>query len=171
MNIMSKYLALLAVGLAMSVPLLYLADFALERAHHRVEMWEKLKHSQLDTIRVKTSALRWMKPGKELLVKGSYFDVYDIRYEKEWAIVTGFFDDKETDMHLAFANGETQEKAPGKAPSLIAHWLQKQWHQSNWEVKLFAKRSILARPVCFIDEQLPYQVIATPDRPPRQMVA
>jgi hypothetical protein len=171
MNIISKYLAVLAVGVALSAPLLYLADFAFERAHHRVEMWEKLRHSKLDTIRVETSGLRWMKPGKELLVKGSYFDVYDIRYENGWAIVTGFFDSRETDMHEAFAKGGAHEKAQGKTPSLIAHWLQKQWHQSNWQVRLSPWRSIIAKPVCFIDKQLPFRVLATPDRPPRRMVS
>jgi hypothetical protein len=147
------------------------ADFAFERAHHRIEMRQKLQYGKLDTIRVETSALRWMKLNKELLVDGSYFDVNEIRYEKGWAIVTGFFDKRETDMHVAFSKGGAHEKAQGKTPSLIANWLQKQWHQSNWQVRFFAWQTMMVKPFCFIDEQIMFRVLATPDRPPQPMIS
>lgn len=162
-----KSMAIAMVFTAMLMPLLYLADFGLERAIHRMEMWEKLQHSRLDTIRVKAAELRWMNPDKELLVNGTFFDVYDIRIENGWATVSGFFDERERAMHLAFANSEKPGKATGNDSSLIAQWLQKEWYETVWQLHLSRQQLLVAKGHSFCLHNPICRTIAVPDQPPK----
>lgn len=115
--------------LAILVPVWYALDFVAERAMHRMEMYESMESAQLQTIVLDSASIVWKKEGRELLVNNEYFDVASIRYEHGKATISGVFDERETDMHEAFAKAQQQNNDNNSGPGLMAQWLMKYWLQ------------------------------------------
>ncbi|WP_416440962.1 hypothetical protein [Phnomibacter sp. MR] len=112
---------------AMLLPAWYAADFLIERTLHRMDMWQKVEQSMLQTIRIDSAAIHWTKEGRELIVDNEYFDVATIRYEKGVAIISGVFDERESAMHAAFAKAQQQHQSNDGDSGRMAQWLLKHW--------------------------------------------
>jgi hypothetical protein len=115
--------------LAVLAPVWYALHFVAERAAHRIEMKEQMAHSNLQTVVIDSATIQWKKKDRELLVNNKYFDVASIRYENGKAIIRGVFDDRETEMHKAFARAQQQNNGNKGAPHNMVHWLLKLWLQ------------------------------------------
>lgn len=164
-----KFMAIALVISAMLMPFLYFADFAWERAIHRIEMWEKLQHGKMQTIRIETAGLHWMNSGRELLVNGFYFDVYNIRFENSCAIVTGFFDEREREMHFAFAQNQKPVETDGSGSSLIAYWLQKEWHDTIWQLDFSLHQLSVTTSHSYYFHRLSERIVAALEHPPQRL--
>lgn len=112
---------------AMLLPAWYAADFLIERTLHRIDMWQKVEQSMLQTIRIDSAAIHWTKEGRELIVDNEYFDVATIRYENGVAIISGVFDERESAMHAAFAKAQQQHQSNDGDSGRMAQWLLKHW--------------------------------------------
>jgi hypothetical protein len=115
--------------LAILVPVWYALDFVAERAAHRMEMHERMESAQLQTIVLDSASIVWKKKDRELLVNKEYFDVASIQYKNGKAIIRGVFDERETEMHEAFAQAQQQNNNNHSGPGLMAQWLMKHWLQ------------------------------------------
>jgi hypothetical protein len=113
--------------IAVLLPAWYAADFLIERALHRMHMYEKMEQSMLQTIRLDSASIEWKKKGRELVINNEYFDVASIRYEKGIAIISGIFDERETAMHAAFAKAQEQQQSNNGDSGRMAQWLLKHW--------------------------------------------
>ncbi len=70
----------------------------LQKSYVRWEMREKLEEEQLQTIRVKASAVQWSFFGNECRIEGKMFDVKKTAQDGDFLILTGLFDDRETEI-------------------------------------------------------------------------
>lgn len=113
--------------IAVLLPAWYAADFLVERTLHRIEMWQKVEHSLLQTIRLDSAEIHWTKKGRELIVNNEYFDVASFRYENGIAIISGVFDERESAMHAAFAKAQENHQSNDGDSGRMAQWLLKHW--------------------------------------------
>jgi sensor histidine kinase regulating citrate/malate metabolism len=133
--------------LAILAPVWYALDFVAERALHRMDMHEHMESAQLQTIVLDSATIVWKKKGRELLVNQEYFDVASIRYEQGKAIVSGVFDERETDMHEAFAQTQQQNNNNHSGPGLMAQWLMKHWLQPMYDFSFSTIAIAMEKPV------------------------
>ena len=111
-------------------PLLYVADFAVERAVHRYQMHKKIEAASLETIVLDSSNIQWKKKNKELVVNNEYFDVSTITYYKGKAYLKGVCDKRETAMHQAFAQAQKRPENQSDSAKMV-QWLIKKWLQPS----------------------------------------
>lgn len=133
--------------LAILVPVWYALDFVAERTVHRMEMYERMESAQFQTIVLDSSSIVWKKNGRELLVNHEYFDVATIRYENGKAIISGVFDERETNMHEAFAQAQQQNNSNDSCPGFMAKWLMKHWLQPKQDFSFSSMAKAMKKPV------------------------
>ena len=153
--------------LALMLPLLYVADFAMERTLHRLEVRRQIRQASLQTLVLDAQQVRWVEEGKEMLVAGEYFDVEAFRIENGKAYITGFFDHRETEMHKAFLKQHNhKDQAAGGAPQ-IAQWLLQQW--GSPAAAMVIAPGTLERHITihYLFGLLPAQPAVPPEQPPQ----
>jgi hypothetical protein len=159
-----------AIGIALLVlmlPLLYVADFAIERTLHRLEVRRQIRQASLQTLVLDAQQLRWVEKGKEILVAGEYFDVEAFRIENGKAFVTGFFDHRETEMHKAFLKqNHHKDLAAGGAPQ-IAQWLLQQWGSPASAIVIAPGTLERHITISYLSGLLPAQPAVPPEQPPQ----
>lgn len=93
------------------LPIAYPTILSIQKMLARWEMKEKLENEQLQTIRVKASAITWTFLKRECRIDGKMFDVKQMVEEGEFLRLTGLYDEKETEIENNISrNGSTENK-------------------------------------------------------------
>lgn len=104
-----KTIAGIPVILLVLMPCIYCIWFQVEHHMIRVEMREKLERDNLQTITVPVKDFRWYEEDREILVDGVMFDVKTITQRGDNYIITGLFDEAETELHIAMGRLQQRE--------------------------------------------------------------
>ena len=108
-----KTIAGIPIILIVLLPCLFCLYFQVKHHLIRVEMREKLERENLQTIVIPANEFRWYEEGREIIVEGTMFDVKTIVRRGDNYIITGLFDEAETELHIAM--GKLQQKK-GEGP-------------------------------------------------------
>jgi len=82
-------------------------------------MLQSLEENNLTTVRIPEKEFRWYEKNREILVDGKMFDVKSIRLIADTYMVTGLFDEMETEMNALLENfNEEANNNQDKALSL-----------------------------------------------------
>lgn len=79
-------------------------------------MREKLESEELQTVVVPVKEFRWYEENREIIIDGMMFDVKSVTMQGHNYIVTGLFDEFETELNIALGKLQHQE---GENASLI----------------------------------------------------
>jgi len=100
-------------------------------------MKEKLERQAVQTIVVPVNELRWYDEGREIVVDGMMFDVKSIAQENGNYIITGLFDEDETQLHTALK--KLQHSSDATDAQLISELVFDQWtHPAEHSFELSA---------------------------------
>jgi len=84
--------------LIMAVPVFLSLKFIVEESLILLEVEEKLETETLLAVKVAKTDIIWIKPGKEILLGGQFFDVKHTESKNDTLILTGYFDIEETEL-------------------------------------------------------------------------
>src|SRR5688572_21846887 len=89
-----------AMLVLISMPIVLFIYYKVQQIIVKHEMMEKLEHSELQTIDIHASDVRWYEENREIIVKGKLFDVLSQSKIPGTDIIrfTGLFDEKETEL-------------------------------------------------------------------------
>jgi hypothetical protein len=94
-----RKIALLFLCTIATIPLLMSPAFLAGRIVIRKVMLSRLESSGLQTYAIPLNRLKWYTEGHELLIDGRMFDVKSIHQEGDKYVVSGLFDDDETELN------------------------------------------------------------------------
>lgn len=108
-----KNTAALILLVLITVPVFFSIAFIYEEAHIKEKACQRLKESSLITITVPASEVSWIKEGKEILIRGRFFDVRSCAIEKDHVTLTGVYDLEEDALleELKRYNGMEEENS------------------------------------------------------------
>lgn len=107
----SKYIATFFLLAAFSLPMLMPAIWQLKQSYVQWQMQEALEKYELTQIKIKTSAIKWVKNKKECVINGEMFDVKKLEIVNDETILIGLFDHKEKQIKKsleAYAKNQQQ---------------------------------------------------------------
>lgn len=105
-----------------AVPQLFLVLLLGLQVYVRHRLAERFEQQTAVNLVIEETDLVWVKPGREILVKGEMFDIKTIRYEDGKAHITGIFDHEETEiMHLL--KGQANPLKNGQTLVQLFAWL------------------------------------------------
>lgn len=99
--------------LILAVPLLFSISVLVKQQIVQYQRNEKFGKEILQTITVSSTAIHWVKPGKEILFDGKLFDVKSYITRGSSISLTGFFDDKEDKLVQHIVKLALQKNQPG----------------------------------------------------------
>lgn len=118
------------------LPCLYCLYFQVKHQMIRWEMKEKLEQEALQTIVIPANEFKWYDEGNEIVLGGKMFDVKSVTQQNGSYIVTGLFDDDETQLHLALKKLQHSGDAPDA--QLISELIFDEWtHHNEHSFELF----------------------------------
>jgi hypothetical protein len=88
--------------LIIAVPVFLSVKFILEENLIQEEVEEKMNTVVLRSVSIAKADIIWIKAGKEILLDDKLFDVKNFAVKKDTIILTGYFDDKETELLAKF---------------------------------------------------------------------
>ena len=115
----SKTIAGIPIILIVLLPCIYCLFFQVKHHLIREEMREKLERENLQTITIPVTEFHWYEEDREIIVDGTMFDVKSIRRNGDHYIITGLFDEAETELHIAMGKLQQRENE-GPNPELIS---------------------------------------------------
>jgi hypothetical protein len=89
----------LGLMMALLLPSALYWQYNLHLQHHQHEMEEKMELAMLTTLHIPVAKLHWEKPGKELKIGETLFDVKQLEIKEGIAVVKGLYDDQEKELH------------------------------------------------------------------------
>jgi len=98
MHLRKKQMMATGLILLMAMPLFFSMAALLEQKWIQYQQEKKRESSSMQTLMIQQDDLHWVKPGKEISLQGKLFDVKSFRVMDGAIAVTGFFDDKETEL-------------------------------------------------------------------------
>lgn len=105
------------IMLLVLLPALYCAYFQAEQQITRHRMKEKLESDELQTVVVPVKDFRWYEENREIVVNGLMFDVESITRHGDNYVITGLFDEYETELNIAL--GKLQRRQDGHQAGII----------------------------------------------------
>jgi len=93
-----KKISCYALLLAWLLPLLLIAVFHIRKTQMTERMEHRLEVEALQQVILPAAQVRWVKPGKEIMVEGRMFDIKSFRTENDRCYIVGLFDDEETGL-------------------------------------------------------------------------
>lgn len=142
MKLIGKHSSVLVALSIFCLPTLLIVYFQLAQWQQQKHMEEELENDQLQTISISQSELKWYKLNKEAIVEGKLFDVKKIHQEGNTVILTGLFDEKETEIKNNLGIIRKAESEKKKNSELANHY---------FSILLFPIRNS-------IDIPIPYQL-------------
>lgn len=154
------------VILIILMPCIYCMYFQVKHQMIRWQMEERLESDGLQTVIIPVKDFRWYEEGREVVVNGTMFDVKSIEQQNGNYIVTGLFDEAETELHIAM--GRLQEEQGMAAPdaSLISEMLSQTLIQTSSDniVQYFQDDIFQSRMIC--DDEMLYNTFLSLQTPP-----
>ena len=99
------------------IPVLLLLSIFIQQQFIQHAMLEKLEAGNTETIFVKKSSIRWIRPGKEVEINGKMFDVKNVVIHQDYYELKGLFDEKEAMLIVVLKKLQHQ---PNNNPGHIA---------------------------------------------------
>lgn len=115
-----KTISIIALCLAALLPMCLSGLYIGGRILIRITMMEKMEKDELQTISIPTDQIRWFKKNHELMIDGKMFDVRSISKQGDTSMITGLFDDDDTELHEALADMHEQ-KNKGQNNALLLY--------------------------------------------------
>ena len=115
-----KTISIFALCLATLLPMCLSGLYIAGRILIRITMMEKMEKDELQTISIPTDQIRWFKKNHELMIDGKMFDVKSISLQGDISMITGLFDDDDTELHEALA-GMHEQKNKGQNNALLLY--------------------------------------------------
>lgn len=104
-----KTIAGIPIILMVLLPCLYCLYFQVTQHMIKAEMRERLERENLQTIIIPVKDFRWYEENREIVVDGTMFDVKTIERRNDDYIITGLFDEAETQLHIAMGRLQQRE--------------------------------------------------------------
>jgi hypothetical protein len=117
---MRKTIAIFALCLAAVLPMFLSGLYIGGRILIRITMMGKMEKDELQTISIPTDQIQWFKKNHELMIDGKMFDVKSISEQGDISMITGLFDDDDTELHEALA-GMHEQKNKGHNNALLLY--------------------------------------------------
>ena len=164
----SRWIA--AAGLIiLSLPLLLSVHHMLVQQSVKHKMQVALKGTTLTTVLLQPEELKWLKPGKEIWLHNSFFDVLSIDSSQTPWKVFGLYDPEDTKLHMKLIRllHKEQDDEDRNLQIIAGHWLQCGLLPQEWKIVLPTATEI---PVLFTRYlfTIPDQKIPTDNPPPWQ---
>ena len=86
--------------LTLALPLFFSVSHMLHQQSVKRKMQAELKGTELTTVLLQPAELRWLKPGKEIWLNNSFFDVLSIDSSGLPWKVLGLYDPEDTKLHM-----------------------------------------------------------------------
>lgn len=102
------------------MPLFFSVGILLKQKIIHFQRKERLEREAIETITISSEKIYWIKPGKEILVDGKFFDVKSFVSEGKTVSLTGFFDDKEDNLVKHMKDFYQDKSRPGNSFAIIA---------------------------------------------------
>ncbi|HYF33460.1 MAG TPA: hypothetical protein VD993_20185 [Chitinophagaceae bacterium] len=162
-----KTIAGIPIILIVLMPCLYCAYFQVQQHIIRTAMREKLERDQLQTVIVPVKDFRWYEEGREIVIEGMMFDVESITRQNDHYIVTGLFDEAETQLNIAL--GLLQQKNnDGPDAQLVSVVLsQTLMYPPPINEELASQETIVSSQKIYTDETLYNTILSIHTPPPR----
>ncbi len=95
-----KILAFLLI-LLVSAPIFFSVGFTIKQKAIQASMKQQLKSALLQTVVIPLKDVKWIKPGKEILVAGQMFDIKSstLSANEDYVVFTGLYDEDEQKLH------------------------------------------------------------------------
>jgi hypothetical protein len=119
------YCLVVLIMIALAFPMMYSAKTIIKKSLHKREMFLKLEQSQLVSIILPNSQVKWFEKGREIVVNNRMFDVKSWKVVGDSAIFHGLWDDKETALNKIIrksAEKKREQQAVFKFQKLISTW-------------------------------------------------
>ena len=105
------------------MPIMLVICWQLEKAQLFITIEERFKHHPTVTLKIQLEKVTWIKKNREILFNGSMFDVRSIIYDKEYAILTGHFDEEENEINKQISK-QTNPGQENKTAKFFDHYLK-----------------------------------------------
>ena len=162
-----KTIAGIPIILIVLLPCLYCLYFQVKQHLIREEMREKLERENLQTITVPVNEFRWYEEDREIVVDGTMFDVKTIVRRGDHYIITGLFDEAETELHITMGKLQ-QRKGEGPNPKLLTVVFSETFTPPSLNDALVTTYDIgLSSHNMITDEQLYNTILSILTPPPR----
>ena len=105
------------------MPIIIVICWQLEKVQLFKTIEERFEHHPSVTIKVPVDKIVWIKKNREILFNGSMFDVSTIKTGKEYALITGHFDEEENEINKQIS----MHAAPGqenKSATVLGQYLR-----------------------------------------------
>jgi hypothetical protein len=107
----------IVIILVVLMPCIYCAYFQVELQVTKHRMREKLESEELQTVIVPVKEFRWYEENREIVVDGMMFDVKSVEQKGDNYVVTGLFDEFETELNVTL--GKLQHRDENEDASLV----------------------------------------------------
>lgn len=150
------------------MPCVYCLYFQVKHQMIRSEMEERLESDGLQSVIIPIEDFRWYEDGREIVVNGTMFDVKSIEQKNGNYIVTGLFDEAETQLHIAMGRLQQEQGTAAPDASLIPEMLSQTLIQTTTEniVQFFQPAAFETRIIC-ADEMLYNTFLSIQTPPPK----
>jgi hypothetical protein len=149
------------------LPCLYCLYFEVNDYRIWREMEEKLESRHLQTLTIPVKDFHWHDKNREIVVAGKMFDVKSIQRQGDQYIVTGLFDEAETELHIALEKLHRRNES-GRDASLISTLLSQTLAQPVTATNLHPHfKSVFHSHTVIPDEQLYNTILSIHTPPPR----
>lgn len=149
------------------LPCLYCLYFTVNDYRIWREMEEKLESNHLQTLTIPVKGFQWHERNREIVVGGKMFDVKSIQRRGNQYLVTGLFDEAETELHIAMEK-LLQRTESGEDASLVSTLLSQTLAQPVMAANLHPHWKTLFHAHTVIpDEQLYNTILSLHTPPPR----
>ncbi len=110
MNPLLKKISVFLLLAMLLAPLSYTCIFQAKQARVQRKMKKQLQVNMLHHLVMAQEDLRWVKPGKEILVGDQMFDIKTISYRNDGTVyITGLFDHEESFLYAQLNKNRKEE--------------------------------------------------------------
>lgn len=156
MNTSLKKLGSIFFLLLIAIPSLFSIFSIVKLAAIKLQASEDLHYEQLRTITIAENDIKWITPGKELLLNGNLFDVKFVKHKNNNLEITGLFD-KEEDIFEKYLSKIFNQKQQGNTTThtmLISLIFQMVFTEKNIYIRQEITSVLLKKNHCSFTEEL-----------------
>ncbi|MGB8195143.1 MAG: hypothetical protein WCF67_24620 [Chitinophagaceae bacterium] len=118
-----KTITAVSIIVLVLMPCIYCLYFQVRHQMIRMEMEQKLKDDQVQTLIIPVKDFRWYEENREIVIDGTMFDVKSIHRQDDNYIVTGLYDTEETELHIAMGRLQQEQASGGPDTEFISFML------------------------------------------------
>lgn len=164
MNTLLKKITTFLLLAMLLAPLSYTYIFQAKQASVQRKMKRQLQGNMLHSLVMAREDLRWVKPGKEILVGEKMFDIKTIEYRRDSTVyITGLFDHEESFLYAQLKKTRKEETNRNNQQLVRLFQLMQALPDNQQEQVSYAPVFALQRPP-YAENLLPspFQSILTP---------